>query len=148
MKVFDALVFMWEFPQNLVGLATFWILKMQRKLVKVQKENYRYFIETQSTGVSLGWFVFWTPDGNRFPYLENDCRMHEYGHALQSSMLGPLYLLVVGVPSLSRVIYRRAYRKVKGRSWKKYYNGFPENWADKLGGIRDPQRSDIRSEYV
>jgi len=52
-------------------------------------------------------------------------------------MLGPLYLLVVGIPSLVRVIYRKFHYKKYGLNWENYYNGFPENWADRLGGIQD-----------
>jgi hypothetical protein len=64
--------------------------------------------------------------------------MHEYGHSRQSAMLGPLYLLVVGIPSLMRVAYSRYYRKKHGHAWKRYFDAFPENWADTLGGIRKP----------
>ena len=130
----------WELPQNLFGLLVFWIMKSRGKIVTVEPDEYRYFIETPNTGVSLGWFVFWTPAGNRFSHLVNDCRMHEYGHAKQSVMLGPFYLLVVGIPSISRVLYSRWYRKKYNQSWKNYFNGFPENWADKLGGVIIPEK--------
>lgn len=101
----------------------------------MEPEAHRIFIETPNTGVSLGWFIFWTPAGNRFAQLTNDCRMHEYGHAKQSAMLGPLYLLVVGIPSLMRVLYRKWHIKKYGYNWQNYYKGFPENWADRLGGV-------------
>jgi hypothetical protein len=68
--------------------------------------------------------------------------MHEYGHALQSVLLGPLYLIVVGIPSLSRVAYSKWYYKKSGRSWKNYFKGFPENWADKLGGVLNSKMSE------
>ena len=138
-----ALLLVWELPQTMLGLMVYAFIKWRHKVKDSDVENHRLYVETQNTGVSLGLFVFWTPDGNRFPYLKNDCRMHEYGHAQQSLMLGPLYLLLIGIPSLSRVFYRWAYYKIKGESWKKYYFGYPENWADILGGVRDPKRSDI-----
>lgn len=53
---------------------------------------------------------------------------HEYGHFKQSMMLGPLYLVLVGLWSIIRAglnLYRNG----------QYYNGYPENWADKLGGV-------------
>lgn len=43
-------------------------------------------------------------------------------------MLGPLYLVLVGLWSIIRAglnLYRNG----------QYYNGYPENWADKLGGV-------------
>jgi hypothetical protein len=128
-------LFIWELPQILLGLLVFVVMKYKKRIVKVESESHRIFIETPNTGVSLGWFVFWTPAGNRFAHLKNDCRMHEYGHAKQSAMLGLLYLLVVGIPSLSRVFYRKWHYKKYGYNWTNYYKGFPENWADKLGGV-------------
>lgn len=141
--IFTALLFMWELPQILLGLVVYVFLKNRQRIVSIEQEGHRFFIETPHTGVSLGWLIFWTPAGNRFPYLKNDCRMHEYGHARQSVMLGPLYLFVVGIPSLSRVFYSCWYRKKYGRSWENYFNGFPENWADKLGGVLDLKRSNL-----
>jgi hypothetical protein len=63
---------------------------------------------------------------------------HELGHSLQSRYLGPLYLFVVGIPS----IYGNLVNRGKHRNWTAsekalwYYNRFPENWADKLGGVK------------
>ena len=129
------LLFAWEFPQIIVGLGVYAWMKARRMVVHIETENYRVFIETRTTGVSLGWFIFWTPAGNRFAELTNDCRMHEYGHARQSVMLGPLYLFVVGIPSLLRVIYSKLYFRKYHRHWPGYFIGFPENWADELGDV-------------
>ena len=129
------LLFAWEFPQIIVGLGVYAWMKTRQMVVHVESEKYRVFIETRKTGVSLGWFIFWTPAGNRFAELTNDCRMHEYGHARQSVMLGPLYLFVVGIPSLLRVIYSKLYFRKYHRHWPGYFRGFPENWADELGDV-------------
>lgn len=131
------LAFIWELPQNLAGLLVFVVMKLRGKVINSETEYYHFFIETPNTGVSLGRFIFWTPSGNRFFHLKNDCRMHEYGHSYQSVMLGPFYLIVVGIPSISRVLYSKWYRKKHGHSWGNYFNGFPENWADRLGGVTD-----------
>ena len=138
-----ALLFLWELPQTVLGMLLYAILKKRNQIVGIERESHRIYLETQNTGVSLGLIVFWTPAGNRFWYLKNDCRMHEFGHARQSVRLGPLYLFLVGIPSMSRVIYRWGYYRIKGKSWEKYYFGFPENWADILGGVMDPKRCDI-----
>lgn len=140
MKLFTSvmmpvLLFVWELPQIVLGLLVYACMKARRKVVHVETGKNRVFIHTLNTGVSLGWFIFWTPAGNRFPELENDCRMHEYGHARQSVMLGPLYLLVVGIPSVMRVFYGKWYYCKYHRYWQGYFWGFPENWADKLGGV-------------
>jgi hypothetical protein len=132
------MLFMWELPQNLLGFLIFMIMNSKQKVVNTERESHRIFLETKKTGVSLGWFIFWTPAGNRFKNYKNDCRMHEFGHARQSVMLGPLYLIIVGIPSLLRVLYGRWYQWKHGRIWKNYFNAFPENWADRLGGVIIP----------
>ena len=133
--VIGFLLLFWELPQNLLGFVIFAFLRIKKSVLHIQLGKGRFFIETLRTGVSLGCLVFWTRSGNRFPYLENDCRMHEYGHARQSVMLGPFYLFVIGIPSVSRVLFRKWYSWKFGQNWKNYYNGFPENWADQLGGV-------------
>ena len=129
------LLLVWELPQNILGMMVLIVMKRMQRITDIVKEEQRFYIETSRTGVSLGWFVFWTAAGNRFPQLTNDCRMHEYGHARQSRMLGPLYLIIVGIPSVSRVVYSRWYRSKYGCKWENYFKSFPENWADKLGGV-------------
>lgn len=134
-------LYLWELPQNILGLMFFVIMKSRQKIINTEIETHHLYFETPNTGVSLGWYIFWTQAGNRFSHLINDCRMHEYGHAKQSVILGPFYLIVVGIPSLSRVFYRKWYHKTYGQHWKNYFNGFPENWADQLGGITVSKRN-------
>lgn len=56
---------------------------------------------------------------------------HEYGHTKQSRMLGPLYLILVGIPSVVfHWLTRFGVLEVS-----KYYQRYPENWADRLGGV-------------
>jgi len=131
-----SLFLFWELPQNIVGAITFFNLKRLRKVKAVSYEKDRFFIETPHRGVSLGTFIFWTKRSNRYSHLKNDCKMHEYGHSIQSRLLGPLYLLIVGIPSIMRFFYSAWYVKRKGSDWQNYYAGFPENWADKLGGVK------------
>lgn len=71
---------------------------------------------------------------------------HEWGHSIQALMLGPLYLIAVGVPSITRAAAARVYRRRLRRGvatrftsnraigeW--YYRGYPEAWADRLAGL-------------
>jgi hypothetical protein len=46
--------------------------------------------------VSLGQFIFIFSRYNDVGFIER----HEYGHTIQSHLLGPLYLLVIGLPSI------------------------------------------------
>lgn len=56
---------------------------------------------------------------------------HEYGHYIQSTLLGPFYLLIVGVPAL--IIYIRSLFDWNINLFQ--YDFFPENWADDLGKL-------------
>lgn len=62
----------------------------------------------------------------------NSTKVHEFGHSIQSIILGPLYLLVIGLPSL---IWCNAKRFIKLRNEKgvSYYSFYPEKWANYLG---------------
>lgn len=62
---------------------------------------------------------------------------HEWGHSIQSLIFGPLYLLVIGIPSVMRGSISHWHYN-KNDNWD-YYNGFPENWADKIGGVQRPK---------
>lgn len=63
---------------------------------------------------------------------------HERGHRVQSRKLGPLYLFTVGIVSITRNIWDRLFHKkwcmYDRLSW--YYGAWPENEADKLGGVK------------
>ena len=58
---------------------------------------------------------------------------HEYGHTIQSLILGPLYLPIVGIPSLIWSVYYR--RKCRRFPALQYYSFYTERWADRLGHI-------------
>lgn len=57
---------------------------------------------------------------------------HEYGHTIQSLLLGPLYLIVIGLPSL---VWSRWKRFIRLRREKgiPYFWFYTERWADWLG---------------
>lgn len=82
-------------------------------------------------GLSLGPFVF-TDDRPTYHMLQ-----HEHGHSIQNLMLGPLWVLIVGTPSMCRYLYRE---QILYRINKKAYSELPyyediffERWATKLG---------------
>jgi len=131
-----ALLALWELPQTTLGALLLVACQAAGRVVGLERARGRLFIETRGLGVSLGWFVFWS---RRFaPGFASAARNrdHEYGHSLQSRALGPLYLLLVGVPSVSRVVYSVLHYRLTGQSWTGYYDGWPEDHADRLGGVR------------
>ncbi len=92
------------------------------------------------SSVSLGMFVFVTKEpyfcerlSDRFSKEELASRLlvHEYGHTVQLLILGPLYLLVMGIPStLWGFLPCCVRRRQQGVS---YFSFFTEAWANTLG---------------
>ena len=58
--------------------------------------------------------------------------VHEYGHTIQSLILGPLYLLLIGIPSTLWGFSPRLNKKRKDNQIS-YFTFFTEKWANDLG---------------
>lgn len=95
----------WGFFQSLLGFIVF---LMHRKNKHFWYHGALVTVWKLNTSVSLGMFVFLTAE----PFfakkyegqmsvkeLSNQILVHEYGHTIQSLVLGPLYLIVIGIPS-------------------------------------------------
>lgn len=80
----------------------------------------------RETGLSLGMFLF-VPRG-RDPWF----LVHEYGHTIQSLILGPCYLPLVGIPSLLWAL-APPFRRKWYQGDTPYDSVYPENWATRLG---------------
>ena len=91
-------------------------------------------------GVSLGMFIF--VPGGLGPEREARLLAHEYGHTFQSALLGPLYLLVVGVPSYLWANLPRN-RRARAERHIPYESRYPENWAEALGRRHYPKEERI-----
>lgn len=123
--------FTWCILQTLIGLFLYLIYKLRNKIVAVKKIKTArlIFVKTKLfTGVSLGRYIFISDSEIK---NENTIK-HEYGHTVQSFIFGPLYLLAVGLPSVLRNIIWR----INKFRHEDYFKGYPENWADKLGGVK------------
>lgn len=114
----------WGFPQNLAGLFVFLSQKRENR-----EGNYHAALVTRwdhKDSLSLGMFLF-IGKGLGMRIIR-----HEYGHSIQSMILGPFYLIVVGIPS---VLW--CHLPAFAKQWKSgkasYYSRYPENWADSLG---------------
>lgn len=77
------------------------------------------------SSLALGLFIFYGHHDERI-------LVHEYGHTIQSIILGPFYLLIIGIPSLlwATLPYFKHLRKKKHIS---YYSLYCERSASKLG---------------
>ena len=60
-----------------------------------------------------------------------DLVAHEWGHFRQHLRLGPLYLLVIGVPSVTHALWHQ----LRGGTFPAYFHFWTEAWADHLGGV-------------
>ncbi len=93
------------------------------------------------SSVSLGMFLFVTDEPYFYEKLKDEYTkeelssrllVHEYGHTIQSLILGPMYLIVMGIPStlwgfLPSCNKKRSQQKVS------YFSFFTERWANLLG---------------
>ena len=86
-----------------------------------------YVLETDSRNgsVSLGNLVFISRHTRDY----NQTLRHELGHTKQSKYLGPLYLTVIGLPSILWVVARRVSRRLREMD---YYWFYTESWAERL----------------
>ena len=117
----------WGIGQTLIGLG-FFIANRKRP-----HRVYRGAIETQWNyrgGLSLGIFIFVPPQ----TYEKSaPIRVHEYGHCIQSLVLGPL-MLFIGIISVTwaNLPYFIKLRKRKGLP---YTACFVEGWASRWGEL-------------
>lgn len=144
-NAYTAAQWTWGLPQTLLGAALY--------MAHRNDDHFDYNGATatawdKDTGVSLGKFIFVPrkaaktagrsaakvsesaagPSGLRADTALLD---HEYGHTLQSLILGPFYLLFVGAPSIlwNRLPY---FQKKRGRTGKSYYSAPFEKTANTL----------------
>lgn len=112
------ILWIWQLPQHLLALIMIKVLKAEKKG--------KYYIYSSSSKISpftLGQYIFIKK------VTSEKSIKHEEGHSVQSKYLGPLYLIVVGLPSLIGNIVDR-YFDID------YYNLLWEKSADKLGGVK------------
>ena len=124
----------WGLPQTLLGAALY--------VAHRNDEHFGYHgakatAWNKDAGISLGKYIF-VPrkaGGSADSFLLE----HEYGHTLQSLILGPFYLLAVGAPSIlwNRLPYFKSKRK---RSGKSYYSAPFEKTANILAALSNKEK--------
>lgn len=77
------LLYIWQFPQNLVGLFMLWYYRGERR---VHKENGTafYVVPSMKGGFSMGRYIFISKNS----ILREPVYDHEYGHTRQSQETG------------------------------------------------------------
>ena len=101
------------------------------------------------SSVSLGMFVFVTSEPFFYDKLKDEYTMeelssrllvHEYGHTIQSILLGPLYLIIIGIPS-TLWGFLPVFARTRKEKQLSYFSFFTESWANWLGENVTHQRS-------
>lgn len=115
----DVLLYLWQLPQNVLGLLFLLFLRGEEKH-RLGDVSF-YYAPSFKGGISLGRYII-------LGYKREKSVRHEWGHCLQSRMLGWMYLIVVGLPSLIHAWLCRC-------EDHDYYDVWCERWADELGGV-------------
>ena len=134
----------WGFLQTLLG---FFILILHRKSKHFRYHGAIITLWEPKSSVSLGLFVFVSAE----PFfvkkyegqisvaeLSNRLLVHEYGHTIQSLILGPLYLLLIGIPSTLWGFLMAKKRKEKQIPYGAFIT---EKWANSLGEYVTKEKS-------
>ena len=132
MKFLEAIKYIWQLPQNLLGVL--WKnVKKESIITEVSNGDLRsveakgYLIKAGGA-VTLGQYVFISQT-----YQDQSATIkHECGHVKQSLILGPLYLIVIGIPSILHAWLNDYIGCDEEEGYSHFYT---EKWADKLMGI-------------
>ena len=127
----------WGFPQTLIGFILFLIHKDAPHRV------YHGCIVTRwdkAGSLGVGMFLFLSKNSYD---TGGQVQVHEFGHAVQSVILGPLFLPVMGIPSFLWCNLKscRKLRKEKGVS---YYAFYPESSANYLGALVSKEACNLK----
>ena len=122
----NLILFIWQLPQYIVAIIYFGYLVMMFKNLGVDSKYKQAIVIpcVMRGAVTLGNYVF---VGLNSDYRETV--KHELGHTIQSKILGPLYLIVIGIPSITYCGLRRLFPSLRK---KDYHNFYTEKIADYL----------------
>lgn len=121
MTIFVNLILnIWEIIQNTIGYIEY--KKFNLNINHRFKYSNIVYINHFDSHVLGKWaFINKTTD-------DNIILRHEYGHRIQSYLLGPLYMLLIYLPSF---LHYKWFSK-QNKEWDEYYNFFTESSADKI----------------
>ena len=126
MKIKNIVEYIWQLPQNLCGIV--WRSVKKNSIIArvgstdASEVDAQIYLMKSGGGLSLGKYIFISQT-----YKDQSLTIkHECGHVRQSKILGPLYLLVIGIPSILHA-YLNSYI---GCCWKEgkynYYHFYTE----------------------
>ncbi len=127
LAVYTVLQWTWGIPQTLLGFLLFLWLTVKRPRRK--RSYFHGAVVSQwslTYSLSLGMFIF-----HGRPQ-DTDVLVHEWGHTVQSLVLGPFYLFAVGLPSAVWCVFPPVVRRRRRRHIK-YTSFYCEKWASRAG---------------
>lgn len=140
--IYYLLQWTWALPQNIIGLCVRLYVLSKDKTKETSRFGGAVVTEwTKGHGsMGLGMFIFM---GHKGEPDEEKILVHEYGHTLQSAVLGPLFLFVIGLPSEIWAFFP-PFVKLRKNKGIKYTSFYPEKWANIWGsavtGKEAPER--------
>ena len=125
------LFFIWQLPQNIIAVL---MLPFLGKLELIACRNYAFcFIgEKMQGGISLGSFVYVSKSLSKY---ETHIAHELDGHTVDSKYFGPLYLFIIGIPSICWAGLRNT------KKHPNYYTFYTEKWANKHAKLKVIKRS-------
>jgi hypothetical protein len=125
------LLFIWQLPQNIIAVL---MLPFLGKLELIACRNYAFcFIgEKMQGGISLGSFVYVSKSLSKY---ETHIAHELDGHTVDSKYFGPLYLFIIGIPSICWAGLRNT------KKHPNYYTFYTEKWANKHAKLKVIKRS-------
>ena len=124
----------WGLPQNLLG---FLLMLYHRHDPRSTYRGCMVIHWGGSGSMSLGMFLF---IGNK---SDRRVLVHEFGHSVQSMILGPLFLPVMGIPSFLWCNLQ-PFRKLRRERNVSYYRFYPESTANWLGSLVTKEPCDLQ----
>ena len=120
------LFFIWQLPQNIIAVL---MLQFLGKLELITCRNYAFcFIgEKMQGGISLGNFIYVSKSLSK---RETSIAHELDGHTVDSKRFGPLYLFIIGIPSICWAGFRDT------KKYPNYYEFYTERWANEHAGLK------------
>lgn len=131
-----ALLLIWELPQNIIGAFLFiFFAVFSDSVILDDDDSLEMYSPMMRGAISLGIFRVYAYKylGNGARYVELVRKHEKKGHRKQSMMLGPLYLIVIGLPSL---VWSALHSSVRRLRTVDYFSFYTEKWADRLAGVK------------
>jgi hypothetical protein len=137
----EFILWTWCLPQTLLGAGVGTWNALANKTIRAEHHRGHALVVVKNwtwlAGISLGRFVFVREDR-----CDGKTVNHEFAHVTQSYLFGPLYLLVIGVPSILlalRVAIQPSFRK-------QYLTTWPESWTERIREQEEKEGKGYRSK--